>query len=169
MVPAAPEDPVDPDPAAGLEPVDVPAETEAAGEPLTAPALPEDAAAPPEDAAAPVAPAPVLEVVPLVAEPVLEPEPLACAPVGTVKVGAPEVLVVPVPAPPQAATPNARVAPSPSAARSLITATLTVIGLLSGPERVHAPTTHRAVVQVLLRQLIAPAAEAQVLDRPREL
>jgi hypothetical protein len=93
--------------------------------------------------------------------------------VGTVRGGAPAVSVVAVP-PPQAAS----VAHTPTPA---ISAAMRPSGLLLGTaerrvttetsdfERLHAPPAVRAVVEVLLAELVAPVAEAKVLDGPGKL
>jgi len=92
--------------------------------------------------------------------------------VGTVSGGAPEVSVAAEPPPhaPRAAlmaTPAARLPIRLSAAEWQIHPEGTAA--TSGVERHHTPSAVRAVVQVLLAQLVAPVAEPQVLDRPRQL
>jgi hypothetical protein len=88
------------------------------------------------------------------------------AEVGTVNAGAPAVSVVPEP-PPQAARQSVVIsAPTVAAGRSLLAPAFTTA---SGAEWLHAPAAVRAVVEILLGELIAPVAEAQVLHRPREL
>ncbi|MBV9048181.1 MAG: hypothetical protein JOY58_07925 [Solirubrobacterales bacterium] len=121
------------------------------------------------EGAALVPPAAAVDGLALVAALVLAPAPGACEPAGTVKVGAPAVLVVADPELPQAETASAVPAPIASTARILIAASRALTGSTSGPEWVHAPTANRTVVQILLRQLIAPGAEAQVVHRPWKL
>jgi hypothetical protein len=94
--------------------------------------------------------------------------------VGTVNGGAPDVSVVAVP-PPHAA--SAAHAPRPATAVAAIrasgprlcTAERRVTTETSDVERLHAPPAVRAIVQVLLAQLVAPVAEAKVLDGPGQL
>ena len=111
-------------------------------------------------------PSVAVDVVAVVAPLVMTLAAFAWPPVGTVNVGEPVVLVPPDPELPQADTPPARPAPRARAATILVTRTRAVIDLTSGRERFHAPAAMRAVVQVLLRQLVAPVAEAQIVNRP---
>ena len=95
---------------------------------------------------------------------------LATVAAGTVRGGAPEVSAAVEPPPPQAAS----VPESASAAHSGASLLVTARPLRSrreplGLKRLHPPAAVRAVVQVLLRELIAPVAEPQVLDRPRQI
>jgi hypothetical protein len=113
-------------------------------------------------------PLPLVEVV----EVVLEEERTAAGvtdDVGTVNAGAPAVLVVPDP-PPQALTASAITSATAAAVitLSLLKGALIKLGA-SGAEGLHAPAAHRAVVEVLLRQLVAPIAKAQIVDRPWQL
>jgi hypothetical protein len=93
--------------------------------------------------------------------------------VGTVSAGAPAVSVGGE-LPPHAASPahSAR----PASTRALrprllrpVTARLRGTGETSDVERLHAPSAVGAVVQILLAELVAPVAEAEVLDRPGQL
>ena len=92
--------------------------------------------------------------------------------VGTVRGGTSEVSVVAADPPPHAATPAAMAAP---AARALnmreprITAERRGTSGTSDLEWVHPPAAMRTVVQILLAVLVAPVAEAEVVDRPRQL
>jgi hypothetical protein len=109
------------------------------------------------------------------ATPAEEPE------VGTVNGGAPDVSLVLDPPPPQALTPRASTAETAIAERALglliadraldlrMTGVLMPTRRASGAERLHAPAAVRAVVEILLRELVAPIAKPQVLDRPRQL
>ena len=91
--------------------------------------------------------------------------------VGTVKPGAPAVLVVPEPPLPQAVRQRAAVAMAAPAlaadrwARRFISR----IVRASGAEWLHPPAAVGAIVEVLRSELIAPIAEAEVLHRPRQL
>jgi hypothetical protein len=94
----------------------------------------------------------------------------AAVAVGTVSGGAPAVLVAGEP-PPHAA--RLTQAATPASALPSLRATVTA-GRRGTTEdsdfkRLHAPRAVRAVVEVLLTELIAPVAEAQILDRPRQL
>ena len=118
-------------------------------------------------------PAPEAEVVPVgpVAPvvPVVEALAAATVPLGTVIGGAAEVSPAVEPLPPQ---PASVVLSSPAVASSASMRCLESgrkAPPSSGTEGFHPPAAVRAVVQVLLAQLIAPVAEAQVLDRPGEL
>jgi len=91
--------------------------------------------------------------------------------VGTVSGGAPEVSVA-APPPPHAATPTAAAAPAASTARPREARMTTGRPGTTDPsdfERVHPPAAMGTVVEVLLAMLIAPVAEAKVVNRPRQL
>jgi hypothetical protein len=87
---------------------------------------------------------------------------------GTVNVGAPDVSVD-EPLLPQAA--RGRV--SASMARQLtserVRRTIPVSSSVDDFERIHPPPAVRAVVQIFLRELVAPVAKTEVLDRPGQL
>jgi hypothetical protein len=90
--------------------------------------------------------------------------------VGTVSVGAPAVFAWGEPPPPQAETPTASATPAQRAARELVRLVRRVDkARSSGPEGVHPTPAVRAIVQVLLSELVAPIAESEILDRPRQL
>jgi hypothetical protein len=95
---------------------------------------------------------------------------LATVEVGTVSGGTAVVSAAGVPPPPH---PDNAVASSTGVhnmASFLITAPLVPPPPEpSGLKRLHPPAAVRAVVEVLLAELIAPVAEPQVLDRPRQL
>jgi hypothetical protein len=94
----------------------------------------------------------------------------ACPVVGTVSGGAPEVSALDgVELPPQAASPRAARVPRSSAANVAIERLMVDVRTSSGIQRLHTPAAVWAVVQVLLAQLVAPVAEAQVFHRPRQL
>ena len=93
--------------------------------------------------------------------------------VGTVRGGAPAVSVAGE-VPPHAARPTqiARAAPTRTTGpgrRTRAAARRRGTARASEVERLHAPSAVRAVVEVLLAELVAPVAEAKVLDRPGEL
>jgi hypothetical protein len=91
---------------------------------------------------------------------------------GTVNAGAPDVSPVLEPPPPQAATPRARSNETAIAVRDLgrrVQGLLMPTRRTSGAERLHTPAAVRAVVEILLSQLVAPIAEAEVVDHPRQL
>jgi hypothetical protein len=93
--------------------------------------------------------------------------------VGTVRAGAPAVSVGGED-PPHAARAAQRARPATARALCLgppirVRTRLRGTTETSDVERLQAPSTVRAVVQVLLAQLVAPVAEAQVLDRPGQL
>jgi hypothetical protein len=106
----------------------------------------------------------VVEVVELVAAAGCE----ATVAVGTVSGGAPEVSVAGEP-PPHAAIPTIMVRPAASPATRLSSTRRRGTAATSDVERLHAPRAMGAVVEILLAQLVAPVAEAQVLDRPGQL
>jgi hypothetical protein len=92
--------------------------------------------------------------------------------VGTVSGGAPDVSVAAEPLP-HAAMPAATAAPAASAASVRVARTVAgrrgTITTSDFFERVHPPAAMGAVVEILLAVLVAPVAEAKVLDRPRQL
>jgi hypothetical protein len=137
----------------------VPAAGEAAE--LPAPALPDDAAD---------EPAPSVLVVVVFVVVVVDVDTVGGALfVGTVSVGEPAVFAW-VELPPQAETPTASAMPAEKAATELARLVRRVdTSRASRPERVHATPAVRAIVQILLGELVAPIAEAEILDRPREL
>jgi hypothetical protein len=94
---------------------------------------------------------------------------LAAVAVGTVRGGAPEVSAAGVPPPPQAARARETVTAPPSAVSFLSGTVRPSLHEPSGTERFHPPAAVRAVVVVLLGQLVAPVAEAKVLHGPGEL
>jgi hypothetical protein len=155
-VPPPPEAPVPPvvPVGAGVVPVEPP------------PVVPVEA---PEEGVVPLGPELVeLEVVEVVL--VVELVAGATEPDGTVNGGAPEVSVDPEP-PPQPAAPTASAAAAriPIAVRGLRARWVICSAKGSGPERLHSPAAMWAVVEILLCQLVAPVAEAKVIDPPRKL
>jgi hypothetical protein len=107
---------------------------------------------------------------------------LAVAPPGTVSDGVGVVSAeVLAPPPPQPASAAARATPAPSAdshRRLTIIRALSRESSLSPPrclpgrsvaQRLHPPAAMRAVVEILWLELVAPVAEAQILDRPGEV
>lgn len=95
---------------------------------------------------------------------------LATFPFGTVRLGVPEapLVVEPDPPPPQAAMPTVSAKPLISAAMMASGRLIKWLTALR-PERVHAPTAMRAVVQILLCELVTPVAIAEILDGPGQL
>jgi hypothetical protein len=94
----------------------------------------------------------------------------AAVAVGTVSGGAPEVSAAVEPPPPHAAIAVATAIAAVSNASFLIrTAKPVIRATPSGTEWFHPPAASRAVVQVLLGELVAPVAEAQILHCPRQL
>lgn len=149
--PDAPEleepEPVEPEP----EEPEIPDELEA-----PAPEAPEEPALDePPDVGDADEPAPGLGVV----VEVVVVEAAAALDVGTVSCGAPEVSLAADPPPPHAARLPARARPEPRQASVRGTRELRRMRRL-GPERRHPPGAVRAVVEILLRQLVAPVAEA---------
>jgi hypothetical protein len=95
---------------------------------------------------------------------------LATVEVGTVSGGALDVSAAVVPPPPQPASTAESASGAQTSESFLITARLLQCRLEpSGLKRLHPPAAVRAVVQVLLGVLVAPVAEAEVLDRPGQL
>jgi hypothetical protein len=93
---------------------------------------------------------------------------LAGAEVGTVKEGAPAVFVLPAPPLPQADSP--RIARTvPVMATVLFARKIISTGGSSAVERRHASPAVRTVVEVLLRVLVTPVTEAQVVHGPRQI
>jgi hypothetical protein len=91
--------------------------------------------------------------------------------VGTVSGGAPDVSVA-APPPPHAAMAAEAAAPAASTARPRVARMTTGRPDTTGSsdfERVHPPAAMGTIVQVLLAMLIAPVAEAKVVNRPRQL
>jgi hypothetical protein len=89
--------------------------------------------------------------------------------VGTVSVGTPAVSVVPEPPPPHAVMPTASATPAENAAKERARPMRRDVMCLLGLERIHATPAMWAVVEILLRELVTPIAETEVLDRPRQL
>jgi hypothetical protein len=90
--------------------------------------------------------------------------------VGTVSGGAPEVSPAVEEPPPQAASAPESATGAHNRASLLLTARLDRFRRApSGLKRLHSPAAVRAVVQVLLRELVAPVAEPQVSDRPGQV
>jgi hypothetical protein len=113
----------------------------------------------------------VVPVVLVVVDPVVAGAALMVA-VGTVRGGTSEVSVVAADPPPHAATPAAMAAPAARALRMREPRMTTERRGTSGTsdlEWVHPPAAMRTVVQILLAVLVAPVAEAEVVDRPRQL
>jgi len=89
-------------------------------------------------------------------------------PAGTVSAGAPTVSVAAVELPPpHADSPSESDAPAASAMLAAVSRPRPNISNGSGAERLHPPAAIRAVVQILLSELVAPVAEPKVLNRPR--
>jgi hypothetical protein len=162
-----PEPPVAPDepPVAPDEPPVAPDESPVAPDEPPADDEPPEAAEDPD-------PAPelakVVELAELLVLAVDEVGTLAATPVGTVSEGAPALLTdVVLPPLPQAASPADRATPAANAASRRERCSTNAAP--SRAERIHPPATVWAVVQVPLRELVAPIAEAKVLDRPGQL
>jgi hypothetical protein len=114
-------------------------------------------------------PEPEVSVVPVLVVVEVEVVPAGTVLVGTVSVGAPAVSACGEP-PPQAETPTAMATPADRAATELVMrARREVTTKTSASERIHPTSAMGAVVQVFLSELVAPIAEAEVLDRPGKL
>jgi hypothetical protein len=166
-----PDAPLEPEP---LVPLDVPAVPDEPDELEAGNELAPEAADAPEDDEPPADDEDVVVVVVDVVEPVEGGGWAATVAVGTVSGGAPEVSVA-APVPPHAATPTPSTSPAsrPRARRPgrLTSSTTRRSGTTetSGVERLHAPSAVGTIVEILLAELVAPIAEAQVLDRPGQL
>jgi len=92
--------------------------------------------------------------------------------VGTVSGGEPDVSVAAEPLP-QAAMPAATAAPAASAVSVRVARSVAggrgITDTSDFFERFHPPAAVRAIIEVLLAMLVAPVAEAKVLNRPRQL
>ena len=71
--------------------------------------------------------------------------------------------------PPQADTPPARTSARTAAMTGRRMAGKTIRSVGRCGDRIHAPAAGRAVVEILLRHLVTPRTETQVLHGPREL
>jgi hypothetical protein len=97
--------------------------------------------------------------------------------VGTVSAGAPAVLSEPEPLPPQAVIASAAITATSTARAARQLRCLIWRGNLAPDpparrlraSRIHPLPAPRAVEQILLRELVAVVAEAEVLERPGEL
>ena len=165
VFPEVPPPPVFPPPE--VPPPEVPSDEPPLEEPDDEPPLPDDAD---DDDGEELDEVVVVPVVLVVVAPVVAGAALMVA-VGTVSGGVPDVSVAAEPLP-HAATAAATAAPAASAAtmRELrTTAERPGTSGTSDLEWIHPPAAMRTVVEVLLAVLVAPVAEAQVLNGPRQL
>jgi hypothetical protein len=165
--PVGPEAPLEPEPLVPLEPVplvpDVGADEPDVPELAPEEAEPDEDEPPVDDEVVSVVE--VVDVVELVDAGGWD----ATVAVGTVSAGAPAVSVAGELPPPHPARPAHSASPASAPAIRPITSAPTTTrrrstSSTSDVERFHPPSAVRAVVQVLLAELIAPIAEAEVLD-----
>ncbi len=93
---------------------------------------------------------------------------VATLPVGIVSCGAPAVSEVLDPLLPHATRPTDRATPAMNAAK-VVGRRLIRASPASGSERFHPPAAVRAIVEILLSQLVTPVAETKILDCPGQL